>query len=239
MRNIFLVFRRDYLGYVSAWGFWLGLAALPLLAFVGMILGAFAASTTPARYYAVIETGDTYSVAIEREFAQQRERLLESAQELSDAVAGGAPAPTDLPSSADTIAPKFVEVAAPGRTVDALRPWLLGEKVVSGPEGSKPLFAAIIVPDDGGPIQYWSENVTVSDLRRQVEDAAREISRTAFLKSQNIDPDILERANEAVPEVVEQRIRTVEEQAAAGNDVTLADQAPFVMSIGIAFMLWF
>ncbi|MEM7663374.1 MAG: ABC transporter permease [Pseudomonadota bacterium] len=237
MRNTFLVFRRDYLGYVSAWGFWLGLAALPILAMIGMVLGAFAASTTPARYYSVIETGNAYAIEIENQFTQQRERILQSAQELSDAVSDGTA--STLPSSADTIAPKFIEVPAPGRTVDELRPWLLGEKLVSGPDGEKALFAAIIVPDDGGPIQYWSENVTVSDLRRQVEDAAEEISRTAFLQAQNIDPDILERADELVPEVAEQRIRTVAEQASAGNDVTLADQAPFVMSIGIAFMLWF
>ncbi|MEM7007182.1 MAG: ABC transporter permease [Pseudomonadota bacterium] len=239
MRNTFLVFRRDYLGYVSAWGFWLGLAALPILAMIGMVLGAFAASTTPARYYAVVESGNTYSIEIAKQFIEQRERILQSAQELSEAVSEGAPAPSTLPGSAETLAPKFIEVPAPGRTVDALRPWLLGDKLVSGPDGEKPLFAAIIVPEDGGPIQYWSENVTVSDLRRQVEDAAKEISRTAFLESQNIDPDILERANETVPDVAEQRIRTIEEQAATGNDVTLADQAPFVMSVGIAFMLWF
>lgn len=238
MRNTFLVFRRDYLGYISAWGFWLGLAALPLLALLGAFLGAFAASTTPARYYAVIEAGDAYSIEIDNQFRQFRQRLAEQSDQLAD-IAGDSANAAARARAADNIAPKFIEVPAPGQTIDELRPWLLGEQMVSGPEGEKPLFAAIIVPDDNGPIQYWSENVTISDLRRQVQDAADVISRTAFLRSQNIDPDILVRANEVAPDVIEQKIRTVEEQETAGNDVTFADQAPFVMSVGIAFMLWF
>ena len=35
MRNIYLIFRRDYLGYVKAWGFWMSLAAVPALMLVG------------------------------------------------------------------------------------------------------------------------------------------------------------------------------------------------------------
>ena len=55
MRNIFLVFRRDYMSYVSAWGFWLGMAAMPLLILFGALMGGWAASSTTVRYYAVIE----------------------------------------------------------------------------------------------------------------------------------------------------------------------------------------
>ena len=47
MRNIYLVFRRDYLGYVKAWGFWLSLAAVPLFLIVGASFGYFAATASP------------------------------------------------------------------------------------------------------------------------------------------------------------------------------------------------
>jgi ABC-2 type transport system permease protein len=50
MRNIYLIFRRDFLGYVKAWGFWLSLAAVPLFIVIGASFGYFAASSSPVRY---------------------------------------------------------------------------------------------------------------------------------------------------------------------------------------------
>jgi ABC-2 type transport system permease protein len=47
MRNIYLIFRRDYLGYVKAWGFWLSLAAVPALMLVGSLFALFAAQSSP------------------------------------------------------------------------------------------------------------------------------------------------------------------------------------------------
>ena len=43
MRNTFLVFKRDYLGYVQAWGFWLSIASLPFLMALGLGFGLLAA----------------------------------------------------------------------------------------------------------------------------------------------------------------------------------------------------
>ena len=37
IRSIYLVARRDYLGYVQAWGFWLGLLLTPLLLAVAIM----------------------------------------------------------------------------------------------------------------------------------------------------------------------------------------------------------
>ncbi|MBA4227169.1 MAG: ABC transporter permease, partial [Hyphomonas sp.] len=68
MRNIYLVFRRDYLGYVKAWGFWLSLAAVPLFLVIGASFGYFAATASPVRYFAVVEPSRVYADAIEGEF---------------------------------------------------------------------------------------------------------------------------------------------------------------------------
>lgn len=235
MRNIYLVFHRDYMGYISAWGFWVSLAAFPLLAFFGAFLGAAAASSAPVRYYAVIEAGDVYATAIEERFVREREALQDGQEALA---AAGLPEAEAVSDQVDGILPKFIRVDAPGRTIDELRPWLLGERMVDGPEGEKPLFAAIIVPGNGEAIEYWSENVTVASLRSQLRRASRDIARHDFFRAAEIDPNILAEADASALEVVNQRIRTVEEQAEAGNDVTFADRAPFIMSIIIALTLW-
>ena len=234
MRNTYLVFRRDYLGYVSAWGFWLGLAVVPIIMIAFGIIGALAASSTPTRYYAVVETGNVYGPEIEKQFERNLENLEEGLAELGlDGQLGeqfGEQVAAQLPG--------FIRVPAPGTTVDDLRPWLLGEQLVSGPDGDKPLFAAVIVPRDGSEIQYWSEDVTVGDLRSAVRNASRNIARNRVFAAANIDPEIIDRADDSALPVLEQRIRTAEEQVEAGNEVTLADRAPFFVSVAMAYMLW-
>ena len=49
IRQTYLVTRRDYLGYVSAWGFWLGLLFTPVLIAAGIILPGLAESAQPTR----------------------------------------------------------------------------------------------------------------------------------------------------------------------------------------------
>ena len=81
MRNIYLIFRRDYLGYVKAWGFWLSLAAVPALMLVGSLFALFAAQSSPIRYYTVIEPGKVFAEAIDAEFARSEAAAM--AQEIA------------------------------------------------------------------------------------------------------------------------------------------------------------
>ncbi len=236
MRNILLVFRRDYMSYVSAWGFWLGLAAMPVLILFGVLMGGWAASSTPVRYYAVIEEAPVFGPAIESSFAREREEMEEIIGEfagrsgLDPSVADGV---TD-----DIALPDYVRIEPPARTIDDLRPWLLGEREVDGPDGLKPLFAVIIVPADGGAIEYWSEEINVDGLTSRMNRISRRVARDQFLASANVDPDILDKADKAAREVEQKRVRTAEEEASAGNEVTLADQAPRFIALAICYFMW-
>ena len=83
MRNIYLIFRRDYLGYVRAWGFWLSLAAVPLFMIIGGTFALFAAKSSPVRYYAVVEPAAVYADAIEGEFALNDEDASQQARDMA------------------------------------------------------------------------------------------------------------------------------------------------------------
>ncbi|MEO9971896.1 MAG: ABC transporter permease [Hyphomonadaceae bacterium] len=236
MRNILLVFRRDYMSYVSAWGFWLGLAAMPILILFGVFMGGLAASSTPVRYYAVIENSPVYGPAIEQSFVRDREEIEATLAELS--------AQTGIDADISAIAdenislPDFVRIDPPANTIDELRPWLLGEREVDGPDGAKPLFAAIIIPADGGKIEYWSEEINVDGLTSRLGRVSRQVARDQFLAEANVDPDILDRADDAALGIEQRRVRTVEAEAADGNDVTFADQAPRFLALGICYFMW-
>ncbi|MEL6213431.1 MAG: ABC transporter permease, partial [Pseudomonadota bacterium] len=256
MRNTWLVFVRDYLGYVKAWGFWLGVAATPLiiLVFVGiMILNE---TNQPIRYYTIVEQDGLYQSALQNEFddrARRAARLTLEAQErltgvdgemtqrFDAAIANGATvdAAMEEAGAGETFASPtgdYIFVPAPAETPDALRPWLLGEQLIDGPEGEKPLFAAIFPGPDG--IEYWSENVTVAELRLELKRASEKVARRQVFEGENVDLDILKRAEDAAPDILQKRARPEAEQATEGDAVTIADRAPFFAAVGIAYVLW-
>ena len=223
MRNIYLVFRRDYFGYVKAWGFWLSLAALPALMLIGSTFALFAAQSSPVRYYTVIEPGQLYAEAIDAEF--ERSDAAAMAQDLADQM--------QLPDEAmnngamQTLRErKFIAVAPPADSIDGLRPYLLGERFVSGPLGDKPLFAAFILSEDGQTLEYWSDDVNINTLRYEAEDAVRRLARKHALEGAGLSPDFIQQADDGAVQVPARRIRSVAEQESAGAEVTLADRAP-------------
>ena len=236
MRSILLVFRRDYMSYVSAWGFWLGLAAMPVLILFGVLISGWAASSTPVRYYAVIEQTPVFGPAIEDSFARDREEIEAALGQFADNA--GLDASALEAAGRDVPLPDFVRVEPPAKTIDALRPWLLGERQVDGPDGAKPLFAAIIVPPDGSAIEYWSEEINVDGLTSRMGRVARSVARDQFLTSANVDPDILDKADQSARIIEQKRVRTEAEEAQAGNEVTFADQAPRFIALAICYFMW-
>ena len=241
MRNILLIFRRDYLGYVKAWGFWLSLAAVPLFMIIGAALASFAAQSSPVRYYAVIEPGGIYAEAIEAEFQRREMANAERTSELAEQL--------DLPvmsedearaaaEGASIASRKFIPVPAPADSIDGLRPYLLGEKLVSGPLGDKPLFAAFVLAEDGGELEYWSDDVNVDQLRYLAQDAMLRLARRDALNEAGLGEDFLQNVDDAAFDVPARRIRTIEEQDATGAEVTMADRAPMFVAGGLAYFLW-
>ena len=77
----------------------------------------------------------------------------------------------DLPEDAATTSGKLEDIEA------ALRPYLLEEKSIDTPEGPRPLFAAILIPEDfaagenAPAAQYWSRHITDTELQSRVSAA--------------------------------------------------------------------
>ena len=239
MRNILLIFRRDYLGYVKAWGFWLSLAAVPLFMIIGAALATFAAQSSPVRYFAVVEPGSIYAEAIEAEFQRREQADAERASELVEQL--DLPVPEESAPNTDPVDPasrKFIQVPAPATTIDGLRPYLLGERTVSGPLGDKPLFAAFILSEGGGELEYWSDDVNVDQLRYVAKSAMLRLARREALADAGLGEDFLKTVDAGAFDVPARRIRTVEEQDTTGAEVTMADRAPMFVAGGLAYFLW-
>ncbi|MFN3608805.1 MAG: ABC transporter permease [Hyphomonas sp.] len=236
MRNIYLIFRRDYLGYVKAWGFWLSLAAVPLFLIIGASFGYFAATSSPVRYFAVVEPTRVYAEAIESEFQRRSVAAAAEARALAEQMN------IPLAEAEDQLAEsggsrKFYEVPAPARTIEELRPWLTGERTVSGPAGERPLFAVFILSEDGSQLEYWSGDVNVDTLQRTAEIAMRDLSRRGALEASGLNRDFLQEADDAAVKVPAFRLNATQ-AGESGAEVTMADRAPTIVSAALAYFLW-
>ena len=238
MRNVYLIFRRDYLGYVKAWGFWLSLAAVPLFMLIGGTFAIFAAKSSPMRYYAVVESGSVYADAIDAEFARDEADIGNQARDMAEGMDLTDDQRDQLRDNAAASSRKFIRVPAPATAIDDLRPYLLGQQLVSGPLGDKPLFAVFIPSSDGTSLEYWSDDVSVSGLRWQAEAAMRRLARQQAFSEAGLGEDFLDTVDDRALTVPAHRIRTVAEQTTAGSAVTMADKAPVYVAGGLAYFLW-
>ena len=134
IRSTYLVARRDYLGYVSAWGFWLGLLFTPVILAVFILAPTFAQNAQPTRYYTVIEQGSAFTEAMRAEMsgsdaraarvmldpmAAAEQRTSEQVDAFDQALADGASVADAFAAAGGNPAllPKrdFVEVAPPDK----------------------------------------------------------------------------------------------------------------------------
>ena len=254
LRSIYLVARRDYLGYVTAWGFWLGLMITPVLFGIGLIAPSLAASSAPVRHFTVIDTNGAYIAAIENDMEERAIRIArdvvagselltsdEGALDRFDTeVEAGADAQTALqaalPGMADQLRlpdDDFRMVDPPADTVEGLRPWLSGQRMVDTASGPVPLFAAIVYTPDG--IEYWSDNVNFSGIQSLARRAARDLARSEVYAENNVPETLSAEIESRTLDVVDKKLV---EGSTGGAEVTLADRAPFFVSIGLSFMLW-
>ena len=263
MRRVYLVARREYLSYVTAWGFWLSLLMVPMFMSIGLLAPVLAERAAPTRYYAVIADSAELDAAFEagltrasrealeamvRDAAQRRGaddatraralaayRDAETGEEGLDAAAEV----LGLPSGATirTREFKYERVGAPSTDPDALRPYLLGEATVATPEGPKPLHAALFLGRDADGtvrVDYWSAALTDSTLLNVVETTMRDVMRADALAAAGVSVDAVDRADALTPRLTEYN----PERAAADAEVTLSDRLPIVVGVGMGAVLW-
>ncbi len=260
MRAIFLVARREYLAYVTAWGFWLGLILTPVGLMVGVTLPGVIAKSQPVRYYTVVDDRPDFADALSREIETGRADLVRSslAASLSDKPkdereaalyrfaqarlsgldAAAALRKADAPVEVTVPPERYIRVDPPGRTQEALAPYLSGAQRLPGAAGERPLFAALVITRDAASkiieVGYWSDDVVESSLSSLAGAALRSLSRSLVLRSAGLDPLIVDRADLDLPGVVARKVG----KGGKAAEVSNVDRAPYFAAAAISFLLW-
>lgn len=209
MRSIYLVARRDYLGYVSSIGFWIGMLLTPLLMGIGAMAPSWIENATSAKYYAVVEQGDTFTKELEKQLS------------------GG---------FFDTSNAKTFRVEIPVSSNDEISDFMLSGQRVDGPEGPLEVSSVIYVSDDLQTIEHWEENSGAGIPNSKIRSTIEVLAQRKVFTQQGVDLDILKQAERAEAKLQSKVPRAAEE--GVSTDRTLEDEIPRVVSVIIAFFLW-
>ncbi len=126
---------------------------------------------------------------------------------------------------------------APARMLEGLRPYLLGERIVTTADGPQSLDAAVFLrreADGGVTLDYWSLKLTDQGPRRHIARAVAGLMREEALAAAGIDGATVARINELAPRVRE----LTPKRAGAAAQVGARDRAPFIIGGVMSIVLW-
>ncbi|MEP4052505.1 MAG: ABC transporter permease [Litorimonas sp.] len=262
LRRTFLIARRDYVGYVKTWGFWISFLLPFIFGGFGFFMATADIELSPTQQVTILdETGlhkdgllEIYDEMIEEKakavvsakafFIQDKkqrnefQRILkvdgtEAAQAyITDNVPGLSA--TYEPPSAD-----FVFVDPPANTLEGLMPYLKGESLLEIEGEQLPLGGAIVFRAGSDPArpetQYWTSNVNKEDASNLADWYLRRLSRMSYLEPKGLDVLELDRRVAEAPETkLFDPTKTIEDS----QDVNQSDTVPFLVAAVLAAMLW-
>ena len=256
MRSIFLVARRDYIGYVTSFGFWVGMLLTPILMGVGALVPSFVQNAQSVRYFAVVEvSGDTFTKELDRQIEfgvfNDAKPMIRAAvrasgqdpdiviQGLEDAFeAGTLQQMMERFGSAEQLnqlKPKVHRVEIPARTSEEISEFMLAGTLVDGPAGPKEVTSVVFVAEDGKTVEYWKEHVG-GGILPELRSTIKVLAQRQVFEEAGVDLAILKSANRARAKLKEKVPRAAEEGVSA--DRTIKDSIPRIVSIAIAIFLW-
>jgi len=264
LRRTMLIARRDYLGYVKTWGFWLSFITPIFFGVVTFFISNSDFDISPPRYETIIdETGlhaAGISARLEADYAAKDRRMIlsfgkilpddESRDKLEAAYDnGGREAAlsyldTRFPNTSEKIKPidrSLIFIDPPAASIDALTPWLSEEKALTINGESVPLSGAVSIKtgEDGKPvIAYWTTKFTNVETEILVRDYFKDRAQETYLSSGGLDTDTLESIRNDAPKVVTFDPTKASTAEGEGQKVTMTDRIPFIAAGVLAALLW-
>lgn len=263
LRRTMLIARRDYLGYVKTWGFWLSFVT-PIL-FGGIVIWARQSDFefSPPRYETILDETGIHGKAIEARLDEQvaildrrtviafgqvlpddeSRETLENIYDAEGREAALAYLDTRFPNASANIKPTprdVIFVAPPAPTLEELTPWLTEEKMLTVDGTDVPLSGVVHItqgPDGAPKVAYWTPKFTNTKADDLARDYFRDLARDEYLQSGGLSAEALDQARDAAPSV-EIFDPTKLNDSEGSQEVTMSDRVPYLAAAGLALLLW-
>lgn len=262
LRRTLLIARRDYLGYVKTWGFWISFLLPFIFGGFGVLLATADIDLSPTQYVAIIDETGAHQARLEDVYADmledkakaalstkalfiedklkrkeyQRALRIEGSKAAQDYLSKNIPG---LSSQYEAPTAEFEFITPPATNLDALLPYLKGEAKMTREDGEIELGGVVIFKqgtETGRPIaQYWSTNINKLDAPNLVNKYLKNLVRSNYLEPQGLSLEELNRRGASAPKTdLFNPVKTVEDD----QGVNSSDTIPYLVATVLALMLW-
>lgn len=263
LRRTYLIARRDFLGYVKTWGFWL----TAIGPFIGIVFGVMAplvmAKSEPTRYVTILDETGLHGDAIEHMVEEENRKAMETAvrsvskyavpreskAEFEAILTQNGPAAAkdfivktsprlavvlDLPES------KLKFVPAPSADIEGIKPYVLGKSTVEVDGVHQPLLGVLHIHRVDGELkaEYWSASLSLNTLKFHANTYFTRQSANAYLQGGGLTREAYIEARDASLEVKSFNPAKSATQA-GGQSVTQKDRIPYLVAAALTMLLWF
>ncbi len=263
VRRAMLIAKRDFLGYVKTWGFWLSSLGPFIGIFFGLLMPFVMAKSEPTHIVSILDETGLHGAAIEQLLVEDNREIMELALRSvaqytvprEEKPAFEAILDNEGPQAAKAFITRtnpriaqYIEVpdsklnfiVPPVDNIEGLKPYVLGDETirVDGEEQTLAGVLHIYVLNGVTHANYWS----TMPLQNALADLAdRHFSRTAsanYLQSGGLNREAyLETRSNAVSVTAFNPEK--EKQGVDGQAVTAKDRIPYFIAAGLSVILWF
>ena len=262
MRRTYLIARRDYLGYVKTWGFWLSFVLPFIIGAIIIVVNFIGVDISPTRYETILdETGHHAQAILDKQEAQQKETLSlvlnglgetvlgdDKAEELANIIetegidAGKDYLDSQIPGASKNLKsldPKYIFIDRPSNDLKTLKTYMRGEKQAQYEDKDVKLNGVLhIYEDDGLKADYWSSNVTDNPVKSLARNYFRDVSVNKYLTEGGLSPEGLKLAKNDGLKITSFDPTKEETQDGKGQAVTPKDRIPYLVAFALAMFLW-
>ncbi|MEP6342204.1 MAG: ABC transporter permease [Maricaulaceae bacterium] len=265
LRRTLLIAKRDFVGYIKTWGFWISF----LFPLIGGAIGVFAATLdinlTTSRYEAILDDSGLHAANIEHRFLERQNNLYRQAYEKLDFVlsddqsetllatldASGVDAARDyLESAQPELAkrvklpiPTMVFVDPPAPTIEGLQPYLRGEQQIIVDGEAVNLDGVLHLtkdPETGfSRADYWSSNINSNSVLNLAQGYFSDRAADEYLAQGNLNLKGYKAARSgSIAMESFNPNKQVDTSTGENQAVTIEDKAPFYVAIIMSGFLW-
>jgi len=254
--------RRDYLGYVKTWGFWISFFLPFVLVAILFAVKIAGLSVSPIRYEAILDETGVHAPAILQSEADKQEELMagvlnslgetvlneENAEELANIIetqdidAGKAYLETKLPGATrrmKSLDSKLVFIDPPANDLATLKVYMRGDKTATYEGKDVKLNGVLHIYNDGElTADYWSPNVTDNPVRDLAKSYFRDVSVDSYLGTGGLNRDGYEAARENRIKIEAFDPTKAETADGEGQKVGSKDRIPYIVAFALSMFLW-
>lgn len=231
MRRVYLIARRDFLGYIKTWGFWISFFLPFVFGALGYFMTTLDLNVEPVRYEVILDETGKHEAGILETF--KRQNGLEDVPQIASLAA-------TLKPEEGVKTSKTVFIAPPAPTMEGLQAYLKQEKLLSKDGKNVPLDAVLHIYERGNAlnVNYWSPNINSQDLKRAAQRYFRDRATQNYLSTGGLTQQGLRDAQKARVSIGSFDPTKDAASGADGQAVTDTDMVPFFVSVILSMILW-